>query len=165
MVLNLQPLLNAPGERMAFQFTLDLSQVDFGGLFPVQNPVAVSGEVRNEAGLLSLNFEASTVLHSVCDRCLREFDQPKTIHCQYLLADELANDDSDDILLLEHHTLDMDETARTAFILAMDTKTLCSEDCKGICPGCGVNLNEGVCVCKKTIDPRLAPLAKLLEKK
>ena len=58
----------------------------------------------------------------------------------------------------------MGELARTAFILGMDTKTLCSEDCKGICPGCGVNLNQGSCTCKKETDPRLAALAKLLEK-
>ena len=45
----------------------------------------------------------------------------------------------------------------------MDTKTLCSEDCKGLCPGCGVNLNHEACRCKKQVDPRLAALAKLLE--
>ncbi|MDY5613643.1 MAG: DUF177 domain-containing protein, partial [Dysosmobacter sp.] len=55
--------------------------------------------------------------------------------------------------------------ARTAFILEMDTKTLCSEDCKGLCPRCGADLNLGPCSCKKEVDPRLAALAKLLENK
>ena len=45
----------------------------------------------------------------------------------------------------------------------MDTKTLCSEDCKGLCPRCGANLNDGPCGCKREVDPRLAVLAKLLE--
>jgi uncharacterized protein len=49
------------------------------------------------------------------------------------------------------------------FLLELDTKNLCSDDCRGLCPGCGVNLNEGQCRCKKEIDPRLAKLAQLLE--
>ena len=51
------------------------------------------------------------------------------------------------------------------FILEMDTKTLCSPDCMGLCPGCGVNLNHEECRCKKAVDPRLAKLAQLLENK
>ena len=39
MLLNVRKIINAPGERMPFQFELDLSDVDFGGLYPVQNPV------------------------------------------------------------------------------------------------------------------------------
>ena len=46
----------------------------------------------------------------------------------------------------------------------MDGKHLCSEDCKGLCPTCGKDLNEGPCGCGKEVDPRLAVLAKLLDK-
>ena len=81
-----------------------------------------------------------------------------------MLAEELEDEDSDDIILLENGAVDLGDLARTAFILDMDTKTLCSEDCKGICPGCGVDLNQGTCTCKKEVDPRLAVLAKLLDK-
>ena len=165
MRLNVQKIINAPGERIAFQFDLDLSDVDFGGRRPVQNPVVVAGDVRNVAGMLLLTFEASTVLKSVCDRCLRPFDQPKTVRYETMLAEELEDEDSDEILLLEDGAVDLGELARTVFILEMDTKTLCSEDCKGICPGCGVDLNTEPCRCKPEVDPRLAVLAKLLEDK
>ncbi len=47
----------------------------------------------------------------------------------------------------------------------LDGKPLCKEDCKGLCPTCGKDLNEGPCGCKKELDPRLAVLAKLLDKK
>ena len=164
MLLDVRKIINAPGERIAFQFDLDLSDVDFGGRRPVQNPVVVAGDVRNVAGMLLLSFEGSTVLKSVCDRCLEPFDQPKTVRYECMLAEELEDEDSDDILLLEDGTVDLGDLARTVFILEMDTKTLCSEDCKGICPGCGVNLNQGKCVCKKDVDPRLAVLAKLLDR-
>ena len=126
MVLNVQKLINAPGERMTFQFDLDLSDVDFGGRRPAQNPVVVTGEVRNVAGMLLLDFTASTVLQSICDRCLKAFDQPKTVSYQCMLARELAGDEeNDDIVLLEDGCVDVGDLARTQFILEMDTKTLC----------------------------------------
>ena len=164
MVLNVRDIINAPGERIRFQFDLDLSHVDFGGLYPVQDPVVVTGDVRNIAGMLLLQFEASTVLKSVCDRCLKHFDEPKVVQGQYMLAEELEDEEQDDILLLqEDGSIDLGELAETSFILAMDTKTLCSEDCKGLCPGCGANLNYQACTCKKEVDPRLAVLAQLLD--
>lgn len=164
MLLNVQKIINAPGERIAFQFELDLSDVDFGGRYPVQDPVVVTGDVRNVAGMLLLQFTAETVLQSVCDRCLKEFDNPKSVHYECMLAEELEDEENDDILLLEDGCVDLGELARTVFILEMDTKTLCSESCKGICPGCGVDLNQGSCTCKKEVDPRLAVLAKLLDR-
>lgn len=164
MLLDVRKIINAPGERIAFQFDMDLSDVDFGGRRPIQNPVVVTGDVRNVAGMLLLALEASTVLKSVCDRCLKPFDQPKTVRYECMLAEELEDEESDDIILLEDGAVDLGDLARTAFILDMDTKTLCSEDCKGICPGCGVDLNQGTCTCKKEVDPRLAVLAKLLDK-
>ena len=164
MLLNVQKIINAPGERIGFQFDLDLSDVDFGGLYPAQDPVVVTGDVRNTAEMLLLQFTASSTLKSVCDRCLKPFDQEKSVPAEFLLAERLENEDSDEIILLEDGCVDVGELARTAFILEMDAKTLCSEDCKGICPGCGVDLNQGSCTCKKEVDPRLAVLAKLLEK-
>ena len=74
-------------------------------------------------------------------------------------------EENDEIVLLENGQVDAGELAREAFILGMDTKTLCSEDCKGLCPRCGADLNVGPCSCKKEVDPRLAVLAKLLENK
>ena len=81
-----------------------------------------------------------------------------------LLAFELANGESDDIVLLNKDgELEMDELMREVFLLEMDTKNLCSEECKGLCSGCGADLNVEPCRCKKEIDPRLAKLAQLLE--
>lgn len=96
---------------------------------------------------------------------MEEFDAPKSVSYSCVLAEEKQEEDSDEIILLEHDEVDLAELARDAFILDMDTKTLCSEDCKGLCPGCGVNLNREPCRCKKQVDPRLAELASLLQEK
>ena len=144
---------------------MDLSDVEFEGRYPASRPVETKGLVRNTAGLLELSLSAWTTLDSVCDRCGKEFLQEKEVSYSCMLAEELQNEDSDEIVLLEDGRVDVGDLARTEFILGMDTKTLCSEDCKGLCPRCGADWNIGPCSCKKEPDPRMAALAKLLENK
>ncbi|MEG1593649.1 MAG: DUF177 domain-containing protein [Oscillibacter sp.] len=139
--------------------------MEFAGRYPASRPVMVEGEVRNTAGLLDLSFSMRTTLDAVCDRCTKEFSQDKEMFFHSMLAEELQFEENDEIILLEEGKIDVGDLARTTFILEMDTKTLCSEDCKGLCARCGADLNLGPCSCKKEIDPRLAVLATLLENK
>ena len=164
MLLNVNKLLHTPDAAQDFSFEMDLSDLEFGGSYPVSQPVTVEGRIRNKAGVLLCTLEASTTLHCICDRCAEPFTEDKTVAYQCVLAEERQSDDDEEIVLLEDGMVDVGDLARTAFILDMDTKTLCSEDCKGLCPRCGANLNLGPCSCKKETDPRLAVLAKLLEK-
>ncbi len=165
MVIDVRPILHTPGKRLDFRFDLDLSDLEFDGRYPVSRPVLVEGEVRNTADLLELDLTVRTTLDAVCDRCGKEFLLEKEAEYRCMLAEELQNEESDEIVLLEDGKTDAGELARTAFILGMDSKTLCSEDCKGLCPRCGADLNLGPCSCKKEPDPRLAALASLLENK
>ena len=165
MVLNVQKLINAPGERMTFQFDLDLSDVDFGGRRPAQNPVVVTGEVRNVAGDApsGLYRQHSPPVHL---RPVPEGLRPAQDSQLPVYAGPGAGGGRGKTTTLsfwEDGCVDVGDLARTQFILEMDTKTLCDPDCKGICPGCGVDLNQGSCTCKKEVDPRLAALAKLLD--
>ena len=77
----------------------------------------------------------------------------------------MQDEENDEIILLENGAFDLGDLARTVFLLDLDTKILCSPDCKGLCPRCGADLNQGPCGCKKDADPRWAALAKLLEQK
>ena len=122
-------------------------------------------QAENIAGMLRLQFDLTTTLSAVCDRCGAPFDLPYKVPFECLLAEELEEDDNDDILLLDNGTVDLSELARETFILNMPSKTLCREDCRGLCSGCGVNLNYEKCRCKKEVDPRLAALAKLWNNK
>ena len=164
MRLNLREILHVPGASVPFAFQLDLSDLDFYGERPVEAPVQVSGTVRNMADALVLRGTAETTLSLRCDRCLKPFRREMKVHVECLLAEELEDEENDEIVLLENGEVDLDEVFTTAMVLAMDSKHLCSEDCKGLCPRCGADLNEGPCGCKPEIDPRLAALAQLLEK-
>ncbi len=162
MRLNVKPILYTPGSRLPFSFALDLRDLEFNGRNPIVEPVQVDGQVTNTAGLLELSLTAQTTLDAMCDRCMKRFPQKKTVEYQCLLAETVENEDSE-IVLLEDGEVDVGDLARTAFILGMDTRTLCSEDCKGLCPRCGADLNLGPCGCRREVDPRLAVLGRLLE--
>lgn len=164
MKLDLKPLAQQPGGVLPFAFQLDLSNVEWNGDSPFAQPVRVEGQVRNRAGALELKARLDTVLSLTCDRCAKSFQREKTVEYATLLAFELANGESDDIVELDRDgALELDGLMQEVFLLEMDTKNLCSQDCKGLCPGCGADLNVEACRCKREIDPRLAVLAQLLE--
>ena len=164
MRLDLRDIIHVPDAKKAFQFQLDLSQEDFFGSRPIFHPVQVEGSVTNHAGALVLEGTARSVLELACDRCGKSFSREKTVVLDNLAAQELEDEEHDDILLLDGTDLDLDEAVTTAFVLAMDTKNLCSDDCKGLCAKCGADLNLGPCGCRPDVDPRLAALAQLLDK-
>ena len=61
MLLNLASIIHTPGGIVPFSFSMDFSQSEFGGAYPAQEPVLVSGQVRNEAGVLLLSAEMKSV--------------------------------------------------------------------------------------------------------
>ena len=165
MRLDLRDVILVPDAEKSFQCQVDLSDLEFYGRKPIVRPVLAQGSVVNHAGALVLNGTARSELDLVCDRCGKEFSQEKVVALDMLLADELEQEDSEDeIFLLDGNELDLYELVTTAFVLAMDTKNLCSEDCKGLCAKCGADLNLGPCGCRPEVDPRLAALAQLLDK-
>ncbi|OUN13904.1 YceD family protein [Flavonifractor sp. An91] len=164
MRFNLKEILHVPGASLPFESQLDLSDLDFYGERPFAHPIVIHGTVRNMAGALMLEGSADTTLELVCDRCLKPFRQELRLPVSTLLAETLEDEENDEIVLLEDGAVDLDEVFTTALVLSMDSKHVCSEDCKGLCATCGANLNEGPCGCRKEIDPRLAALAQLLDK-
>ena len=108
----------------------------------------------------------TTTIHGICDRCANPFDREIHFPIDVILVTELANEENEDewVFPLEGDSADLDDIVRTVFVLNLDSKLLCKEDCKGLCHQCGKNLNEGPCNCQKELDPRFAALKQLLEK-
>ena len=73
MLLDLSKIIQTPDSELPFRTELDLHDLEFGGNYPVQEPVLAEGSVRNTAGVLVLRGTVSTRLHAVCDRCAAEF--------------------------------------------------------------------------------------------
>ena len=83
-----------------------------------------------------------------------------------VLVTKLENEDYDDpwTFELDGDQADLDDILTTAVVLNMDSKLLCSEDCQGLCPKCGADLNEGPCDCTPELDARWAALQQFLNK-
>ena len=166
MLLGLSGIIDCPGGVVPFETSLDLSRMEFGGSYPLAEPVCMAGQVRNTAGVLVMTGELTTRLHAVCDRCAKAYEQELVIPLEAVLVKGEAADDFENpwTFELDGDQADLDEILTTAIVLNMDSKFLCSEDCKGLCSRCGADLNLGPCRCKPELDPRLAVLQKLLEK-
>jgi uncharacterized protein len=165
MLLECKELIRTPGGHLPFEFDLDLSDLEFYGICPIVEPVHVTGEISNHAGLLMMTGTAETTLHVNCDRCGKPFLRQLSLPFEHMLADHLEDEENDEIVLLNGTVLDAGDAVTDDVVYGMDSSNLCKEDCKGRCFRCGKDLNEGPCDCKPEVDPRMAVLAKLLEQK
>ena len=175
MKLDLRPLL--AGERLLqFDYELapdviskdDASSFLYGVSFP--SPLKVKGDITNTAGYMRMRLNMSLDYSAACARCLTpvsgsfSLDLEKTVAPRNLLGD-LDEYKLDDYAIIEDGFLDMDEQLIDQLEMEFPIRFLCSDDCLGLCSKCGKNLNEGACDCNHTeIDPRMAPLQKLLDK-
>ena len=166
MLLGLSKIIECPGASVPFSTSVDLSDLRYGNSYPVTEPVVADGTVRNTAGVLVMTGSIRTTIHGICDRCANPFDRDINFPIDVVLVDELANEENEDewVFPLEGDSADLDDIVRTVFVLNLDSKLLCDEDCKGLCCRCGKNLNDGPCSCQKELDPRFAALKQLLEK-
>ena len=163
MLLDLRKIIHMPGESAAFECELSGDNLDFPSVSGYRSLPRATGRVFNEAGILRLTAEIVADMICICDRCGELFDSTKVTKVDAVLSEE-ESADNPELFVLKCDELDLEEVLSTCFILDMETKFLCTEDCKGLCPTCGKNLNFGPCRCRKEIDPRFAVLEQLLDK-
>ena len=115
--------------------------------------------------------KVNAIVNVECSRCLNGFDLELENETDFIICSEAdhAEDekeaiDTEDYVYFSGSDIqaDISEIVRQTIILSVAMKPLCSEDCKGICPQCGINLNENTCSCEtEKIDPRWESLKKL----
>ena len=135
--------------------------------------IAVQGEVEllrtNRSILVSGRLRTTT--REVCSRCLEEFDLPLTLDIEeeyFIKRDPTTGallsvpSESGTFAIDENNVLDLNEAVRQYVLLAEPMKPICSENCAGLCPQCGRNLNNQSCDCKPiSTDSPWAPLQAL----
>ncbi|MDY5948156.1 MAG: DUF177 domain-containing protein [Oscillospiraceae bacterium] len=163
MILDLEPIFNNEGMVKEFSYELDLSEQELSGVKPFSTPVRVSGSVGNHTGVVELSAKAEFVLDMDCDRCAKPIKLALTADVFHTLVTSLNDEANDELLLINELRFDLDPLVTEDIFLELPSKFLCSEDCKGVCPKCGKDLNTGSCSCEKEIDPRLAALKQLLD--
>jgi len=133
----------------------------------------VQGEVtlvRTDRGILA-RATLHTVIEATCSRCLSLFDCPLTLNIEeeyFPITDVVSGtalplpEETGSSLIDEHHILDLTEAIHQYALLVMPMKPLCRENCAGLCPTCGHDLNQGHCSClPQQADPRWSELSKM----
>ena len=166
MQINVSQQLKAPiGSRRNYEVSEIVNIA--GGNSMVQGEVRL---IRTDRGIL-----AKAVLHTelevTCSRCLSLFSCPLTLNIEeeYFPTMDIVSgarlplpEEPGCFTIDERHTLDLTEVIYQYALLAIPMKSLCREDCAGLCPSCGHNLNQGPCNClPQGTEPHWSELSRL----
>lgn len=167
-----QLLKSTTGATRTYKLHEDISNID-----PAVTPLtSLDGSVnliRTGDGILAMG-DLYTTIELTCSRCLEVFSKSLRFRVEeeFIPTIDLltgarlplaqANDTA--TIIDSHHVLDLTEVVRQDLILAVPMHAVCRSGCKGLCPNCGQDWNEGDCKCApQELDPRLAALRQLLE--
>jgi uncharacterized protein len=172
MKLNVHEIEEAAKELVYEESTASLNTLLLHGQvcdfeFPAAAEVRVDYYRAGQELFFQGHIEGSVVGH--CARCLEEytFDIGKDFFVVLVPKAELPGevaltDDDLDLSFYEGDHVDLSPLVREQIILALPTRPLCRDDCKGLCATCGENLNTQACACTaRRGDPRLAVLSTL----
>ncbi len=168
-------ILNIPEEGLNLQFSLtensfsdfilDKNKFDFS-----LDGIGVSGLVRKARHSIYFTGTAETVLKTGCSRCLETAYLPLKAEFSYTLLPEPGAVKEDmglsakdlDVGYYTGEVVDLDPIIFEQIMLQIPMKVLCNEFCKGLCPHCGIDLNNRSCDCRSNfVDERLAALKNL----
>jgi uncharacterized protein len=155
-------------ERTWGASAFEAAQDDFG----IANDVRLSCEIEKKDDRYRLVGRVAGTLELSCSRCAEPFKWPvdASFDLTYLPQSENAGEGEQEVVeedldsaFYADETIDLGQLIREQFYLSLPMKPLCSEDCRGLCPVCGLNRNTGRCSCDtKWHDPRLGPLRGIL---
>ena len=164
MLLKLKDVFLNDGSRSESDYSLPLAELDINGDYPFKSPVRVIATAVNRAGVVELNVKAVFDYTTRCDRCFVPIIKHMELSFTHGLATELIDEENDDYIETPDYTLELDDVVISDIILNLPRKMLCRDDCRGLCPDCGKNLNEGDCGCgRQTVDSRLDILKQLID--
>lgn len=162
MLVNLSDVLTSEGRQLSTDVPLEMTCFESGvGRFEIteKSPmhleaVNIGREKAEISGSVRLKLRTS------CDRCLTEV--PTVLDLQFARKvaspEVLAEDEEmDDLSFMQGYQLDVEAFVYNEIIGNWPAKILCAEDCRGLCPVCGQNLNVKDCGCDTFVpDPRMA---------
>lgn len=141
------------------------SEENNDGLSFFNEKIDADVEIQKFSDKYFIKVGIATMSHFTCDRCLVEYNQNLRGKFQLIYSKHAASQSSDDdyrFLGEKVVEIDLREDIRENLLLLIPMKRLCREDCSGLCPTCGANLNNETCPCKaKAIDPRWEKLKNL----
>lgn len=171
MILDLGSFLEGSKDIVQFQ-----GEVEFGGLdfnnknVKIIEPIEYKGEIFKVNGEKVINLNIKYTYSEQCNRCLSPSTQTIETGLYGKLLEgkrDFKNEEEgyEEILYYQNGSLKLDEYILEQVAVSLPIKILCKDDCKGLCPKCGVDLNKKDCNCiHEDIDPRLEKLKNFFPK-
>lgn len=172
MKVNLLPIINADGKSLSVSDSVDFSERNEVGVsYPA--PAKVEAVFTSFGKSIKVCGKVYVLLNLDCDRCGSEFCFPLSFDFEEILEKEFSYDKggtaevfgeaenakNPDVIYYEGNEILLDDIVYNNIFINLPTKRLCKPDCKGLCPSCGKNLNEGDCGCDtRPVDPRFDAL-------
>ncbi len=149
MRLNLDDLGLRGGQRHVCAYSVDIAPVALGGAkYEVVVRDGVSVSVERIAGGYLVNLELAAKVFGPCSRCLRETAIEVLAQEEEFVPTAAGGwVESDTSPFVQEMMVDVSGLSREALVLAIPDRLMCSSECKGLCPQCGADLNEGRCSC------------------
>ena len=151
--------LKNPGQEYPFTADAQIEEMEVFG-DPVRFvDIAVNGTYVGTGETVSIDATAAATVISRCARCLEEVSMPITaeIHAEFTRQPDPEDPDQ---YCFEASELELTDAIKDALLLELPIRFVCSENCKGLCSQCGINLNTGTCKCQRG-DDDMNPFAAL----
>lgn len=167
MLINLSDVLTSEGMQISREIPLEMTCFESRmGSFAITTSTPVSLRIRNAGpGKAKLEGGVKLMFQTGCDRCLAEVPTVLDLQFDRTVVLGAEGEDADELSLTEDRQLDVETFVHNEILVNWPAKILCREDCKGICPVCGQNLNERECGCDTFVpDPRMAVIQDIFNK-
>ncbi|HCT65196.1 MAG TPA: DUF177 domain-containing protein [Lachnospiraceae bacterium] len=161
MNVDISKILKANGESLDFEIEKNITDIEnYPDVCEFLSPVKVEGTVTNFEGEFLVEAKGSTTVVMNCSRCLK----PTTVDVKFGIKENFSNTGKEETETFLGDTIDLTSIVGRSILIGLPMKVVCDEDCKGLCPICGKDLNEGDCECDTTyIDPRFESLRSLFK--
>lgn len=170
MILNLARIKQTPGSVAEFDFQKQTVDLDFKGQdIKKIGSVKVKGQIENLGDrIFQVTGQVEVAANTLCSRCLTPTQIKLNIDLSLKFSDVVSkpgkDEEDEDIILFHGDEIDLYPQILEEIILNWPSQILCKNDCRGLCPNCGANLNLDSCECNiDNIDPRFAVLKQLLK--
>ena len=147
-MLDVNKALKYPGQVYPFQAELEIEEMEVLNDPVVFTEVCAKGEFFGTGDRVSIQGEVTARVTSRCAKCLESVSIPLQAELDAQFARQLDPEDPD-LYSFEGSKADLTDAVRDALLLELPYRFLCSEDCKGLCSNCGINLNLGTCTCQE----------------
>ena len=155
--INIASVLKNDGASQQFSSSVNLGEFDLmGSTLTFTQPVTVNGKILNIGGTLEISAQIEGEYTTQCSRC----GESVAMTLSAELFESVENDFSyvdDECISITGNIIDITGSVNACIFNSIPLQFLCSEDCKGLCPVCGINLNNEECNCETEVyDPRFA---------